>query len=153
MSALRSAPRRSLLVVSAALLSLLLAPLACSNETDRVPLLPPGDAPFSFRDDVQPIFTRTCALAGCHGGGALGFPLDLSPGTAYGQLVDVPSIESPLDRVEPGAPDLSYLVHKLQGTYDAAGGACCRMPLGQAALPDAEIGVIRSWIEQGAADN
>ena len=145
-------PRRRASPAPAAVLLLLVLP-ACSNGTDAIRILPPGDVPFSFQEDVQPILTRNCALAGCHGGGLLGFPLDLSAGVAHGQLVDVPSIESPLDRVEPGAPDLSYLVHKLQGTYDSVGGACCRMPQGQAPLPEAEIDLIRGWIEQGAADD
>ncbi len=49
-------------------------------------------------------------------------------------------------RVNPGNPDQSYIVQKIQGTA-AVGG---RMPLGQAALPQDRIDLIRSWIAAGA---
>ena len=49
-------------------------------------------------------------------------------------------------RVDPGDPDNSYLIQKLEGT--AAVGA--RMPLGGTALSQADINVVRQWISDGA---
>jgi hypothetical protein len=51
-----------------------------------------------------------------------------------------------LDRVEPGNPNQSYLVQKIEGT--AAVGV--RMPAGGAALDAATIAAIRQWITNGA---
>ena len=62
-------------------------------------------------------------------------------------LVNVPSTEVPsILRVEPGNPDDSYLVQKIEGT--AAVGA--RMPLGGPNLSADEIAAIRQWITDGA---
>ncbi len=49
-------------------------------------------------------------------------------------------------RVNPGNADQSYMVQKIQGNA-AVGG---RMPLGQAALPQDRIDLIRSWVAAGA---
>ena len=65
-------------------------------------------------------------------------------------LVGVASSEVPsLQRVEPGDPDNSYLVQKLEGTA-ASGG---QMPLGGTPLPQSTIDVIRQWITDGALDD
>jgi hypothetical protein len=62
-------------------------------------------------------------------------------------LVGVPSGEQPsLQRVEPGNPNASYLIQKLEGT--AATGR--QMPLNGAPLLQADINVIRQWITDGA---
>ena len=71
----------------------------------------------------------------------------LDAANSYADLVNVDSNEVPsLKRVEPGDPDNSYLVQKVEGTA-AVGG---RMPLGGDRLPDAEIDLIRQWISEGA---
>ena len=96
----------------------------------------------SIQDNV---FTPICTQ--CHAGAAapLGFRLDES--SAYAMLVNAPSVEAPsLVRVQPGNPDSSYLIQKLEGTA-AVGG---QMPLGQPPLPPATIAVIRQWIANGA---
>ncbi len=54
-----------------------------------------------------------------------------------------------LDRVEPGDPDNSYLIHKLEGTQ-AVGD---RMPQGGPFLDEETIGDIRQWIADGAPNN
>jgi hypothetical protein len=79
--------------------------------------------------------------------------MNLSSGQAYASIVNVPSSESSLLRVRPSEPDSSYLVHKIQGTQGSVGGSGGRMPLGGAALTQAQIDVIRQWIADGAADN
>jgi hypothetical protein len=108
----------------------------------------------SFCADVQPIFTANCALSGCHAGASPQLGQNLSAGNAYASIVDVPSQEVPvLDRVEPGDPDRSYLVNKIEGTAAAVGGVETRMPLGQDPLPQSDIDLIRAWIAAGAPNN
>jgi hypothetical protein len=126
---------------------------ACTNESPSlriVSVIPPGNLPISFSSDVQPIFTRSCATFGCHIPATAPFGFVLEQGQAYANLVGVPSAEDPqLKRVEPGRSDLSYIIRKLEGT-----GLGDRMPAdGPPYLPDAEIQLIKDWIDQGALDN
>lgn len=96
----------------------------------------------SIQDNV---FTPVCTT--CHAGAAAPQGLRLEEGMSLAMLVNVPSVEVPaLLRVEPGNPDDSYLIQKIEGT--AAVGE--RMPLGGAALPAATIAAIRQWITDGA---
>ena len=93
------------------------------------------------------VFTPSCATAGCHTGEDPPEDLRLDEGFSFANLVDVPSNEVPeLLRVEPGDPDNSYLVQKIEGT--AAEGA--RMPLGAPALDQELINDIREWITNDA---
>lgn len=94
------------------------------------------------------IFNTSCAVSGCHRGSNAPLGLDLSAGNAHENLVNVPSEEMPeLLRVDPGDPDDSYLVMKIEGAPNIAGG---RMPLGRPPLSDEQIERIRAWIEAGA---
>jgi hypothetical protein len=52
--------------------------------------------------------------------------------------------------VEPGNPDDSYLIRKLEGGPNISGG---QMPLGGPALDQATINQIRDWITAGAQNN
>lgn len=53
--------------------------------------------------------------------------------SGYASLVDVPSTQLPgRDRVEPGAPTLSWLVHKLDGDQGAFGALCAAGTCGDA---------------------
>lgn len=91
------------------------------------------------------VFTPMCT--GCHAGAAAPAGLRLDATSSYALLVGVSSAEvSSLQRVQPGQPDNSYLIQKLQGS--AAVGA--RMPFGGPYLDDATISVIREWIANGA---
>lgn len=88
---------------------------------------------------------------GCHSGPAgnsLPQGMDLSTAeNSYASLVGVPSLQRPnLSRVEPGNPDASYLIHKLDGS-DIIGQ---RMPMNGAPLDQAQMQRIRSWISDGA---
>ena len=68
--------------------------------------------------------------------------------------MNVASTELPtMDRIEPGDPDNSYLVHKIQGTQASVGGTGERMPLGRPALTQEQIDIIRAWIADGAMNN
>lgn len=95
------------------------------------------------------LFSTVCVA--CHSGSNPPQGLNLEADQSYGLLVDVPSSEVPtLNRVEPGDPDNSYIIHKLEGT--AAVGL--RMPAnGPPYLTAGQIAVIRQWISDGAIDN
>lgn len=102
----------------------------------------------TFQSIQANVFTPACT--GCHAGAAAPLGLRLDEGASYALLVNASSVEVPsLRRVQPGNPDTSYLIQKLQGT--AAVGS--RMPLNAPALPQATIDVIRQWIADGAANS
>ena len=100
------------------------------------------------------VFTPRCA--GCHSGptsGSLPSGMDLSSAAAsHAALVDVLSLQAdpPLDRVEPGDPDNSYLIRKLEGGPDISGS---RMPQGGPFLDPPTIDMIRQWISDDAPNN
>lgn len=112
----------------------------------------PTPAPGQLQPTIESIqaqvFTPRCATSGCHRGTAAEEGLQLDDAqTSYDNLVDVRSVQSPLQfRVEPGDPDASYLIDKLEGTQ--ASGT--RMPQGQSSLSADTIAVIRQWIADGA---
>ncbi len=91
-----------------------------------------------FQEIQDTVFTPICTQ--CHIGANAPQGLRLDAANSYAMLVNVASSEVPgLLRVNPGNPDQSYLVQKIQGNA-AVGG---RMPLGQAALPQDRIDLIR----------
>lgn len=102
----------------------------------------------TFQSIQDRVFTPACT--GCHAGAAAPLGLRLEEGAAYAMLVNAPSVEVPaLRRVQPGNPDASYLIQKLEGTA-AVGG---RMPLNAPPLPPSTIAVIRQWITDGAPNS
>lgn len=105
-----------------------------------------GDMLVATFDSIQSnVFSVYCEM--CHTGASAPLGLRLDPDNSYGLLVGVPSSQQPaLERVEPGNPDASYLIRKLEGT--AATGE--QMPLSLPPLPQADIDVIRQWISDGA---
>jgi hypothetical protein len=110
-----------------------------------------GVDPVSFASEVQPIFTNNCATSGCHTAAASASSLVLAAGSAFGNIVNVPSAQqSSLRRVLPGDADNSYLVRKIRGDAGINGR---RMPLNRTPLTDAQIATIVNWINQGAANN
>jgi hypothetical protein len=101
----------------------------------------------TFESVQDNVFTPSCAVSGCHVGAAAPQGLQLDAANSYASLVNVASGEvGSLDRVEPGDPDNSYVIQKLEGR--AAVGE--RMPLGGPYLPQETIDVIRQWIADGA---
>lgn len=107
----------------------------------------------TFSQIQQNIFTPKCAVPGCHIGPSNQLPgsMDLQEGNAYGNIVDVPSEEIPsLLRVNPGQPDSSYIVWKIEGRSGIVGQ---RMPRGGPPLSQDEINAIRNWIQEGAMFN
>ena len=95
------------------------------------------------------ILTPICTQ--CHTGAAAPLGLRFDDGASWAELVGVPSIEMPeMKLVQPGDPESSYLVWKIEGRAEIAGG---QMPLALAALSTAEIQAIRDWIANGAEDD
>jgi mono/diheme cytochrome c family protein len=90
------------------------------------------------------VFTPKCAS--CHNGVGANLPgvMNLTSEVASrAALVNVLSIQSALDRVEPFQPANSYLVHKIDGT------AASQMPP-TGPLPAEEVAAIVQWITDGA---
>ncbi|MCS7182288.1 MAG: hypothetical protein NZ869_04175 [Thermoanaerobaculum sp.] len=107
-----------------------------------------SQTPRSYQQEVEPIFIKECVE--CHGSERPKKGLDLSAGRGYAQLVNRKSVEVPeLYLVAPGDPANSYLWHKLEHTAKEGKG----MPRGlfsSRKLKEAELAIIRQWIEQGA---
>lgn len=102
-----------------------------------------------FAGDVQPIFTASCALGGCHAGATAQLGLDLGEGVAYAALVGVDSASQPGTlRVSPGDPAASLLLLKVGPTPPVGQ----RMPLG-GALSAAEIATLEAWVAAGAPES
>jgi hypothetical protein len=139
-------------------LGCLVMALAACDEDD--PVTP---EPVSFSADVQPILTENCV--GCHGGDTPAAGMNLAAGQAFANTVDVRAVQTDtstlLDRIEPGNPEASYLIHKIQGTQTASPtirGRGQRMPLGcptaeRRCLTAEEIQLIRQWVVEGALNN
>ena len=95
------------------------------------------------------VFTPICTQ--CHTGAAAPLGLALDSGVARQNLVGITSVEVPgLLRVNPGNPDSSYIVWKIEGRSGIQGG---RMPLGLQPLSAEQIAAIRGWISDGALNN
>ncbi len=96
-----------------------------------------------FASRIQPIFNNN-GCVNCHGGNG---NLYLDPGSSYNNLVGVPaSAPVPVNRVQPGQADQSFLFWKVNCDDPASGS---RMPIGGSLTP-AEQALIRDWINQGA---
>lgn len=102
--------------------------------------------PSDFQQIQDTIFTPICTQ--CHIGAGAPQGLRLDAANSYAMIVSVPSNEVPaLMRINPGNPDSSYLVQKIQG--NAAQGV--RMPAnGPPYLSQAQIDLIRGWVAAGA---
>jgi hypothetical protein len=114
---------------------------------------PPGDgsSTTSFRNIQESIFKPSCV---CHVGAAAPQGLVLSTDSTLDLLVNKPSGEMPdLSRVEPGNPDDSYLIRKLEGGPDIVGFQMPPTELGETHLAQEQINLIRQWIADGALDN
>ncbi|UCE18048.1 MAG: hypothetical protein JSV84_14465 [Gemmatimonadota bacterium] len=121
----------------------------CSDDENCVEPGNGTDGEPSFASDIQPIFSASCAISGCHDATTASAELVLTEGQAYAQLVDVLSTQDAGKKlVTPGDAENSYLVMKLEDRA-SVGSA---MPLGST-LSDEEIQRIRDWIDAGAEDN
>ena len=127
----------SIIIVLAIIGTLVLT--GCSKTTTLV-LTPPvsqDTTTISFSADIQPIFTASCALSGCHVAGAKA--PNLSTGVAYLSLQNGGYVVA-FD------PDNSQLMLWLTGKKTPG------MPLGNS--PDPVINAkVSAWISQGAKNN
>lgn len=110
-----------------------------------------GEAAPTFKADIVPVLQKRCVS--CHMTGDEPGELALTPKRAYASLVGVNATETTMVRIKPGTPDQSYLVRKVEGTHQAAGGSGERMPFGEQALDAATLAKIRAWIKAGAKND
>ena len=132
-------------------LGLVLLAVSCGGDgvIDMVGGPPPSDAP-TLASLQSSVFTRHCALSGCHGAPAPEQGMDLSAGNTFVYTVGVNATElSGFKRVASGNAADSYLYMKIAGDPRILGD---RMPLGGTLTP-AQIGAVRAWIDAGALDN
>ncbi len=109
----------------------------------------PENPDATFSAIQQNIFSARCTI--CHNTGAQPKGLSLSVGEAYNEIVNVPSTDRPaLFRIDPGNPDDSYLIRKLEGGPDISGG---QMPLGGTPISQELRDNIREWVSNGALNN
>ena len=107
---------------------------------------PGGPVTADFQSIQDNVFTPICSQ--CHIGASAPEGLQLDAVHSYNLLVGVPSNEQPsLMRVNPGDPNNSYMVRKIEGAPGISGG---QMPLGETPLPQSTIDAIRQWITNGA---
>lgn len=104
----------------------LFAPLAAAQ---------PGHHP-NYEDDVRPVFQRRCF--GCHNASEMRAGLNLE---SYSGVVKGGGSGEVVVGGRPGASLLFKAISHENGAP--------QMPLGQAKLPDAEISLIRDWIQLG----
>ena len=114
----------------------------------------PTETPAATLEVIQAtIFSPRCAIPTCHDAAIASGGLALIDAqTSHDNLVGVdPMIEAArlagMKRVDPSHPDNSFLLTKLTGPPLGQGS---RMPLTGDPLSDAEIALIRTWIEAGA---
>ena len=93
----------------------------------------------SFSKDLVPIFTKNCALSGCHVSGAKS--PDLEADKAYTSLMGDKAL------VNVANPTASEIYLRLTGQLSPA------MPMGKPSNPSNINGLILAWIKQGAKKN
>jgi hypothetical protein len=136
------------------------------NYTNYNPTMSP-----TLRNDIQPIFTISCALASsCHQNGSMHHP---NLGLALSQLdggkpsdailmgvlaeLNKPSLEVAGRNIAvSGKPEDSYLMNKIEGTNNCSGFTCMgpdkcgiQMPDPTAPLEKNQIELFRAWIKKG----
>jgi plastocyanin len=109
----------------------------------------PPPAPPTLTDVQNAVFTPVCTA--CHSGSSPSAGLNLEAGLSWAATVGVASGQQPaLNRIEPGDPDQSYLVRKVEGDPSIDGQ---QMPRGGPPLSADLIQMIRAWILDGAPNN
>lgn len=138
--------------------TLALGAVACDESLSSIAGPTPNLEP-TFESIQRDIFETTdvagrVACVSCHTnvGRVPSGGMNLLHDVAYDQIVNVNSTQVPsLKRVNPGNPDASYMVHKIEGLPGIVGR---RMPFnGPPYLTDGQIQIMRRWIEIGAPRN
>jgi mono/diheme cytochrome c family protein len=124
---------------------------ACGDKTPAAPTNTTPTVTFSTQIQQQ-ILDPACTSCHTDQGRTPASGLNLRSGVAHSQLVGVASVGKPgAIRVIAGNPSGSYLIQKLEGASDIVG---LRMPRnGPPYLTDAQIALIRQWIQNGAPNN
>ncbi|MGA2534098.1 MAG: hypothetical protein ABSG19_13805 [Candidatus Aminicenantales bacterium] len=92
--------------------------------------------------NVIEIFKKNCT--GCHTGQRPPQGLSLIP-SKVANAINAPSTEKPaLKLIDTADPEASYLLKKIMGASDITGS---RMPRGKKPLAQADIDVIKAWIQ------
>ena len=115
---------------------------------------------FDFRIKAKIIITfqqaifngKGCASGGCHSGNRPAGNMNLSSGSSFTNTVGRPAASSPLQRIQPGNANNSYLFRKVSaktnpGSFSISGSP---MPLGGNALSDSQLAALAAWINAGA---
>jgi hypothetical protein len=130
---------KKIIVLMSGLAALLLFALPGCYKTATV-VINPGSAittTMSFSADIIPLFSKNCALSGCHVSG--GHAPDLSAANAYKSLATGGYVKA-------GDPDHSDIMLWLTGKKTPV------MPLGNG--PNQDINAkVYAWINQGAKNN
>lgn len=123
--------------------------ITCSEDTPLEPT-PSANKLSTFSEIQKQVFDAGCNTSGCHAGNNPAANLNLTPGNAYNQLVDVNSqnLFTGNKRVEPNNSANSVLILTMRSTNQNI-----RMPLGGTALSSATIDSIAKWIDEGAQNN
>ena len=123
----------------------------CGTSSPSAPSPTPSGVSFAQQIQAQ-ILTPACTSCHTDDGRTPSGGLNLKAGSAYAALVGVASSSKPgATRVIAGNPSGSYLVQKLEGAADIVG---LRMPRnGPPFLSDAQVALIRQWIQAGALNN
>ncbi len=103
----------------------------------------------SFSRDIEPMLVGAgCLSAGCHGAVQLSSSYSM---LSYEDMFEAGEEATSLDLcpIVPGDPDASYLIEKLR-PFPRSGAV---MPYLRPQMNDEEIGLIETWIREGAADN
>ncbi len=124
------------IIIATVVLAILL--LAGCAKDDTVTLRPVVNKTVSFQKDLIPLFTKNCALSGCHADG--GHAPYLASTKAYASLTSG-------GFVNVGSPEKSIVYEHLIGTLSPA------MPMGGTSNPGNINGYVLAWIQQGAKNN
>jgi len=92
----------------------------------------------NFSANIVPVFSKSCALSGCHSSG--GVKPDLTAANAYNSIITG-------NYADLGTPENSDIYRWLTGKEAAT------MPLGAANNPSNINQLVLAWIKQGAKNN
>jgi hypothetical protein len=101
-----------------------------------------------YATQIQPIWNASCTDNACHDATQPSEGLNLTPAASRAELNANSGQCGAYKLVEPGQPERSYLVFKLQGSGPCLIGT--KMPKANQSLPAAQIQLVRDWIFNGA---